>query len=171
MLKEKVRKGGPGSSATDVRPSIGFVICYSPCSGTNESTILDALQSLGLTNTPYEPMVKGVATKQQEGGSLESLVGQCCTVLKDHNSKYVVDLLAHTIVYCTATYPDFSNLLTFCHKPVHLWVVNPALRPLLAHSYDQLRHTGISIDICNIQGADELAAYPTSEAKGIDKAI
>ena len=161
------RKGGPGSSATEVRPGIGFVIAYSPSSATNESTILDGFNRLGLTNTPYEPVVKGVPNKLQEGDGVESLVAQCCTVLKDHNSKYVVDLLTNTIAYSTATYPDFP----ICKKPVNLCIVNPAFRARLAHSYDQLRYAGISIDICNIEGADGLAAYRTSAAKGVDKAM
>ena len=168
---------GPQQAQNDnsVRPGIGYIINYSPTETTTHEKILDVFQQTGLTDTPFEPVVKAIGhrpnnnnndTNPQTDGA--TIVSQCCTVFKDHSSEYVKDLLKCTMEYCQSAYPD----VTVCPTPACLTVVNPTLRDVLARSYKELCGAGIGLSSQLMSsGSAVTRTYNTAPQKGVNASM
>ena len=152
-----------------MRPGIAFIVNYAPSETTSNNTILDTFQKIGLTNTPFEqPQVKLIENRTAQDSASETVVSQCCTVLKDHNSNFVHDLIKKTVQHCATKFPDVQ----ICTTGANLVVVNPAMLNLLNSTYEQLLKSGVELSIKQITTRqDPHKTYFSSEPKGVDKSM
>ena len=170
------RKGDDGDDDTppEVRPGIGFIVCFVPGIDGGDNRIRDVLHRTGLTIHPSNEVSKHTnvksVTSRSPTNSVSDLVNRCSTVLKDHKQAFVVQMLEESLEYCRVNVPNVPPLP---RTPVHVVVANQDFTAVAVRLTQQLHGVGVAASInieepVNPKGIDRYAsAMPT----GLDLAV
>ena len=152
------RKGASRYTATKV--GISAIVFYSPNINCNDDKIFDVCAQAGMNPTVNPIQSKKISEEEKN-------VAKITAALKDNNSSFGKDLLAHSLGKLKDSHPTVS----FCPTPANFMICSHQLVQPLRLAYENLCRDGLTMSLFEQSGLTPAANITSEPPTGLSRAL